>query len=69
MEDDHVLTCNLGIPIIVACCKTDVIPSLSRDFHFGDDEFEYIQQALRRICIKCLCFLSFPFHLLSHFLP
>jgi len=52
IDDENALTQNLGVPIVVACCKTDVASTLERNYHFRDDEFEYIQQYLRRICIK-----------------
>mmetsp|Transcript_8237 Transcript_8237/g.20744 ORF Transcript_8237/g.20744 Transcript_8237/m.20744 type:complete len:465 (+) Transcript_8237:236-1630(+) len=45
------LTDNLGIPIIVVCCKADVIPELEKEFHYTDAHMEFIQQALRRICL------------------
>lgn len=46
------LTNNLGIPIIVVCCKSDALNSLEQTHDFKDDQFDYIQQTLRCICMK-----------------
>jgi dynein light intermediate chain 1 len=43
---------NLGIPIVVVCTKVDTIETLVKDFGYKDAHFEYIQQYLRRICLK-----------------
>ena len=60
IDDEHALTRNLGLPIVVACCKVDVAPTLERNFHFHDDHFEFIQQHLRKLCIQCRTTQSFP---------
>jgi len=52
LDDLNTLTKNLGIPIVVACCKTDIVSTLVRNFHYRDDEFEFIQQHLRKICLQ-----------------
>lgn len=49
----NALTKNTGIPIVVCCCKTDIVSTLERNFHYQDDEFEFIQQHLRKICLQC----------------
>ncbi|KAJ3074741.1 hypothetical protein HDU98_010426 [Podochytrium sp. JEL0797] len=60
-----VLTHNLGIPIIVVCCKVyisliepildrfaDAMTTLEREHGYTDETFDYIQQTLRTICLK-----------------
>ncbi|KAJ1022790.1 hypothetical protein NDA18_005124 [Ustilago nuda] len=46
------LTDNLGIPIVVVCTKADAITRLERDKGFKEEQFDYIQQVLRTICMK-----------------
>ncbi|KAI8884723.1 DLIC-domain-containing protein, partial [Backusella circina FSU 941] len=46
------LTNNLGIPITIVCCKSDAINTLEQTHDFKDDQFDYIQQTLRCICMK-----------------
>ncbi|KAI8801785.1 dynein light intermediate chain-domain-containing protein [Cladochytrium replicatum] len=46
------LTKNLGIPIVVVCTKSDNMIALEREKDFRDDQFDYIQQTLRTICLK-----------------
>lgn len=46
------LTDNLGIPIVVVCAKSDAIPRLERDKQFKEEQFDYIQQVLRTVCMK-----------------
>ncbi|KAJ9479968.1 hypothetical protein PHBOTO_003722 [Pseudozyma hubeiensis] len=46
------LTDNLGIPVVVVCTKSDAIPRLERDKQFKEEQFDYIQQVLRTICMK-----------------
>ncbi len=52
---------NLGVPIVVACCKSDCYEALERDFDFGDAAFELIERALRTVCLEygaALCYTS-----------
>ncbi|SPO32563.1 related to dynein light-intermediate chain [Ustilago trichophora] len=49
---DGTLTDNLGIPIVVVCTKADAISRLERDKDFKEEQFDYIQQVLRTICMK-----------------
>ena len=49
---DGTLTENLGIPIVVVCTKADAISRLERDKQFKEEQFDYIQQVLRTICMK-----------------
>lgn len=46
------LTDKLGIPLVVVCTKADAIPRLERDKQFKEEQFDYIQQVLRTICMK-----------------
>lgn len=46
------LTDNFGIPIVVVCTKADAISRLERDKEFKEEQFDYIQQVLRTICMK-----------------
>ncbi|KAI8802306.1 dynein light intermediate chain-domain-containing protein [Cladochytrium replicatum] len=46
------LTKNLGIPIVVVCTKSDNMIALERERDFRDDQFDFIQQTLRTICLK-----------------
>ncbi|KAJ1982136.1 hypothetical protein H4R34_001815 [Dimargaris verticillata] len=46
------LTTNLGIPIVVVCCKADAIAKLEREQDYKEDHFDFIQQSLRTICLK-----------------
>eukprot|EP00800_Vazella_pourtalesii_P016770 TRINITY_DN491_c0_g1_i1.p1 TRINITY_DN491_c0_g1~~TRINITY_DN491_c0_g1_i1.p1 ORF type:complete len:484 (-),score=100.41 TRINITY_DN491_c0_g1_i1:181-1545(-) len=49
---DNVLTHNLGIPVIVLVTKTDVMTDLEKDFDYKDEQFDYIQQSIRKFCLK-----------------
>nr|CAG8524817.1 2988_t:CDS:10 [Entrophospora candida] len=44
------LTTNLGIPIVVVCTKSD---NVERGFDYKEELFDFIQQSLRTICLKC----------------
>jgi hypothetical protein len=55
------LTHNLGVPIVIACCKSDYYETLERDFDFTDASFEHIEQALRTVALEygaALCYTS-----------
>ncbi|EAL61001.1 dynein light intermediate chain [Dictyostelium discoideum AX4] len=49
---ENILINNLGVPILVACCKSDSVVMLEKDFDYKDELFDYIQQYLRRICLQ-----------------
>ncbi|KAM9994201.1 hypothetical protein ACTFIZ_005519 [Dictyostelium cf. discoideum] len=49
---ENILINNLGVPILVACCKSDSVVMLEKDFDYKDEIFDYIQQYLRRICLQ-----------------
>ncbi|KAF7731782.1 hypothetical protein EC973_008297 [Apophysomyces ossiformis] len=46
------LTTNFGIPIVVVCCKSDAMNMLEQTQDYKDDEFDFIQQTLRCVCMK-----------------
>ncbi|GAA5846235.1 hypothetical protein JCM3766R1_000760 [Sporobolomyces carnicolor] len=43
---------NLAIPIVVVCTKADSIDVLEREREFSEEQFDYIQQTLRTICLR-----------------
>jgi dynein light intermediate chain 1 len=47
------LTHNYGVPLVVVCTKADTIGQLERDRNFKEEKFDYVQQVLRTICLKC----------------
>ncbi|GAA5954069.1 hypothetical protein JCM21900_005397 [Sporobolomyces salmonicolor] len=59
------LTDNLGIGIVVVCTKADQMNSLEREREFTEEQFDYIQQTLRTICMRYGASLFFT----SHSLP
>ncbi|KAI9322309.1 dynein light intermediate chain-domain-containing protein [Dichotomocladium elegans] len=46
------LTTNLGVPIILVCCKSDALNMLEQKHDYKEEQFDYIQQTLRCICMK-----------------
>ncbi|GAA5992711.1 hypothetical protein JCM5350_004288 [Sporobolomyces pararoseus] len=58
---DGTLLENLGVPIVVVCTKADHINTLERSKEFTEEQFDYIQQTLRTICLRygaALCFTN-----------
>ncbi|GAA5966769.1 hypothetical protein JCM3765_000943 [Sporobolomyces pararoseus] len=58
---DGTLVENLGVPIVVVCTKADHINTLERSKEFTEEQFDYIQQTLRTICLRygaTLCFTN-----------
>ncbi|KAI8322097.1 DLIC-domain-containing protein [Martensiomyces pterosporus] len=47
-----VLEANLGIPLIVVCTKSDAMDLVERERGFKEEDFDYIQQVLRAICLR-----------------
>ncbi|RIA95346.1 dynein light intermediate chain-domain-containing protein [Glomus cerebriforme] len=47
-----VLTSNLAVPLVVVCAKSDNVSNLERDLEYKEEQFDYIQQSLRTICLK-----------------
>lgn len=50
--DENVLTDNLGLPMIVVVTKTDCMSSLEKDRDYREEHFDFIQQHIRRHCLK-----------------
>ncbi|KAK9680467.1 hypothetical protein K7432_015925, partial [Basidiobolus ranarum] len=46
------LTTNLGIPIVVVCTKSDVTALHEREMDYKEEQFDFIQQTLRTLCLK-----------------
>ncbi|KAI8979073.1 dynein light intermediate chain-domain-containing protein [Mycotypha africana] len=46
------LTNNLGVPIIIVCCKSDAQNTLEQTLDYKEEHFDFIQQTLRCICMK-----------------
>ncbi|KAJ1962290.1 hypothetical protein GGI12_002734 [Dipsacomyces acuminosporus] len=47
-----VLEANLGIPLIVVCTKSDSMDVMERERGFKEEDFDYIQQILRAVCLR-----------------
>jgi dynein light intermediate chain 1 len=50
--DENTLSHNLGVPLVIVCCKTDSVVMLEKDYDYKDALFDYIQTHLRRICLN-----------------
>ncbi|KAK0533974.1 hypothetical protein OC835_002836 [Tilletia horrida] len=59
---DGILTNNYGVPIIVVCTKADLMGKLERDRDFKEEQFDYIQQVLRTVCLKYGAALFYTSH-------
>ncbi|MBW0528010.1 hypothetical protein O181_067725 [Austropuccinia psidii MF-1] len=46
------LTENMGIGIVVVCTKSDQIDQLEKEKDFKEEQFDFIQQVLRSICLR-----------------
>lgn len=49
---DTTLTHNLGLPVVVVCCKSDRIAELEKIHSYRDEHWDYIQQAVRKFCLN-----------------
>ncbi|KAI9199311.1 dynein light intermediate chain-domain-containing protein [Polychytrium aggregatum] len=47
-----VLMKNLGVPVVVVAGKADAHAQLEKDKDFKEEQFDFIQQVLRSICLK-----------------
>ncbi|KAJ2745131.1 hypothetical protein GGI20_002393 [Coemansia sp. BCRC 34301] len=47
-----VLKTNLGISLIVVCTKSDTMELIERERGFKEEDFDYIQQVLRAVCLQ-----------------
>lgn len=60
METDHfllplgenTLTNNTGLPIIVVITKCDSMSTLEKEFDFKEEQFDFIQQHVRKFCLS-----------------
>jgi dynein light intermediate chain 1, cytosolic len=50
--EEGLLNDNLGVGIVVVLTKADTVAKLERDRNFKEEQFDYIQQVLRTICLK-----------------
>jgi len=46
------LTKNLGLPILIACNKSDLMASMEKNFEYQDSDFDFIQQHLRKFALQ-----------------
>ncbi|CAI8032898.1 Cytoplasmic dynein 1 light intermediate chain 2 [Geodia barretti] len=51
---DTTLTCNLGLPLVVVCCKSDSVSELEKVHGYRDEHLDFIQQAIRKFCLNCI---------------
>ncbi|CAG5121719.1 unnamed protein product, partial [Candidula unifasciata] len=49
---DLILSRNLGIPIVVVVTKIDEISNLEKEQDFKEEHFDFIQQHIRKFCLK-----------------
>lgn len=49
---DSLLTRNVGLPIVVVITKCDLMNELVRENDFRDEQFDFIQQAVRKFCLS-----------------
>ena len=61
---EGVLTHNLGLDIVVVITKTDYMSILEKEYDYKEEFFDFIQQAIRKFCLKC----KFGFFFLIFFL-
>lgn len=46
------LSRNLGIEVVVVITKTDHISTLEKDYDYTEETFDFIQQAVRKFCLR-----------------
>lgn len=49
---EDTLSNNLGLDVIVAITKTDYMSTLEKNYDFKDEHFDFIQQAVRKFCLR-----------------
>ncbi|KAJ8866124.1 hypothetical protein PR048_033648 [Dryococelus australis] len=49
---EGVLTRNLGLDVVIVVTKTDYMSTLEKDFDYRDEHFDFIQQWVRRFCLR-----------------
>uniref|UniRef100_UPI00358E1848 cytoplasmic dynein 1 light intermediate chain 2-like isoform X1 n=1 Tax=Myxine glutinosa TaxID=7769 RepID=UPI00358E1848 len=50
--DDGTLTCNLGVPIVVVCTKSDALSMLEKEYDYREEHFDFIQFHIRTFCLR-----------------
>uniref|UniRef100_A0A8C4RAL2 Dynein light intermediate chain n=1 Tax=Eptatretus burgeri TaxID=7764 RepID=A0A8C4RAL2_EPTBU len=50
--DDDTLTCNLGVPIVVVCTKSDALSMLEKEYDYREEHFDIIQFHVRTFCLR-----------------
>lgn len=50
---DDVLTVNFGLDLVVVITKTDYMVNLEKELDYKEEHFDFIQQAIRKLCLKC----------------
>lgn len=53
MLGSNVLSDNLGVDVVVVITKTDYMSVLEKDYDYKEESFDFIQQAVRKFCLKC----------------
>lgn len=48
-----VLCHNLGLDIVIVITKTDYMSTLEKEYDFKEEHFDFIQQSVRKFCLKC----------------
>jgi len=43
---------NLGLDLVVVLTKTDYMAELERDFDYKEEHFDFVQQSVRKFCLK-----------------
>lgn len=57
VDEDHLplpegtLTSNLGLDLMVVVTKTDFMTTLEKEFDYRDEQFDFMQQWIRRFCL------------------
>ncbi|KAJ2790071.1 hypothetical protein H4R21_006591, partial [Coemansia helicoidea] len=49
---EGVLEANLGLPLVVVCTKADAMGVIERERAFKEEDFDYVQQVLRAVCLR-----------------
>jgi len=49
---DEALAKNLGCDIMIAITKTDSMTNLETDYNYNEEKFDFIQQAVRKVCLE-----------------
>ncbi|XP_037287432.2 dynein light intermediate chain [Rhipicephalus microplus] len=49
---EETLVNNLGLDVVVVVTKTDYMSTLEKNYDFKDEHFDFIQQAVRKFCLR-----------------